>query len=673
MTTTATTLKGQPLDKQALESLLRRRLFYTPSFEIYGGVSGLYDYGPPGCALQANIVDVWRKHFILEEDMLEVDCTVLTPHEVLKTSGHVDKFADWMCKDPKNGEIFRADHFVEEILEQRLRGDKEARGQKPAESAEEDPDNNKTNKKKKKALKGKAAEAVRLDDAVVQAYEATLAQIDNYNGEELGALIKQFDLRNPATGLQPEPPVAFNLMFTTQIGPSGGLQGYMRPETAQGQFLNFAKLLEFNMQSMPFASASIGKSYRNEISPRAGLLRVREFLMAEIEHFVDPEGGKKHHRFHEVEQEELVLLDRHTQLAGKTTPRTLTIGQAVRDGIVDNETLGYFLARIHLFLEKIGVDQTKIRFRQHMANEMAHYAADCWDAELLTSSGWVECVGCADRSAYDLTVHAKKTGAPLLVRQRLDTPKVIEEWTVEIDKKKFGPRFKKDAKAVETALLGLAQPALATLSAALKATGTVSIDVAGLDGGKAELTSDLVTIEWTKRSENVREFTPNVIEPSFGIGRILYSLLEHNYWSRGEEGGDEARGVISFSPAVAPTKVLIVPISSKAEFKPIVRDLSQELRALGVASRVDDSTASIGKRYSRNDELGTPFGLTVDFQTLKDGSVTLRERDSTSQVRASQATILAAIQSLIRGESTWKDVQAKLPAFEAQEVEVAVR
>ena len=98
MSSTATTLKGQPLDKAVLDAMLKRRMFYTPSFEIYGGVSGLYDYGPPGCALQANIIDTWRKHFILEEDMLEVDCTVLTPHEVLKTSGHVDKFADWMCK-----------------------------------------------------------------------------------------------------------------------------------------------------------------------------------------------------------------------------------------------------------------------------------------------------------------------------------------------------------------------------------------------------------------------------------------------------------------------------------------------------------------------------------------------------------------------------------------------
>src|SRR5450432_3838683 len=105
--TSVTTLKGQPLDRPTLDSLLRRRMFYTPSFEAYGGVAGLFDYGPPGCSLQANIVDLWRKHFVLEEEMLELDCTALTPHDVLKTSGHVDKFSDWMCKDSKNGEIIR--------------------------------------------------------------------------------------------------------------------------------------------------------------------------------------------------------------------------------------------------------------------------------------------------------------------------------------------------------------------------------------------------------------------------------------------------------------------------------------------------------------------------------------------------------------------------------------
>ncbi|KJK77634.1 hypothetical protein H634G_07373 [Metarhizium anisopliae BRIP 53293] len=662
MTTTATTLKGQPLDKPVLDAMLRRRMFYTPSFEIYGGVGGLYDYGPPGCSLQANIVDLWRKHFILEEDMLEVDCTVLTPHDVLKTSGHVDKFADWMCKDPKNGEIMRADHFVEATLEARLNGDKEARGQKVEEK--DDP------KKKKKKAK---SEAVKLDDAVVQEYEEVLARIDNYDGPQLGELIKKYDLKNPATGVLPSDPVSFNLMFQTSIGPSSNLPGYLRPETAQGQFLNFAKLLEFNQSQMPFASASIGKSYRNEISPRAGLLRVREFLMAEIEHFVDPHGGKKHHRFHEVEDVVLLLLDRDTQLSGKTDTKRVTVGEAVKSGLVDNETLGYFLARIHLFLDKIGVDLSKMRFRQHMANEMAHYACDCWDAELLTSSGWVECVGCADRSAYDLSVHAKKTGAPLVVRERLEEPLVIEEWQVDIEKKKFGPLFKKDAKTVETALLATSQEEREKLAKQLKDSGKISLDVAGVGDGKVEVGSDTLKIEFRKRIENTREFTPNVIEPSFGIGRILYSLIEHNFWTRGSDGGDEARGVLSFPPTVAPTKVLIVPLSNNVQFRPIIKKLSQQLRLAGISSRIDDSSASIGKRYSRNDELGTPLGITVDFQTLQDDTITLRDRDSTAQVRAEESKILDAIKALVDGSKNWEKVASELPKFEGQEVEVAVR
>lgn len=665
MTTTATTLKGQPLDRSTLDSLLRRRMFYTPAFEIYGGVAGLYDYGPPGCSLQANIIDVWRKHFVLEEDMLEVDCSVLTPHEVLKTSGHVDKFADWMCKDPKNGEIIRADHFVEEILENRLKGDKEARGQK-VEEKEEDP------KKKKRKAKG-AQEAIKLDDAVVKEYEEVLAKIDNYNGEELGELIKKYDLKNPASGVQPLPPVAFNLMFQTAIGPSGNLAGYLRPETAQGQFLNFSKLLDFNQGQMPFASASIGRSYRNEISPRAGLLRVREFLMAEIEHFVDPQGGKKHPRFQEVKDIELVLLNRKTQLAGQTKVEKVSIGQAVANGTVDNETLGYFLARIHLFLEKIGVDQSKIRFRQHMANEMAHYAADCWDAELLTSYGWVECVGCADRSAYDLSVHAKRTGAPLIVREQRAEPLVVEEWEVELNKKKFGPHFKKDGKTVEAAVLATTQDQREALAKDLSEKGSIIIDVPGVGDGKVEIPKELITIERRTRVEHVREYTPNVIEPSFGIGRILYALMEHNFWTRASEGGDEARGVLSFPPTVAPTKVLIVPLSSNEKFRPICYKLSQKLRKIGISNRIDDSSATIGKRYSRNDELGTPLGITVDFQTVQDSTITLRDRDSTKQVRADEDKIIAAIQSVVDGYKQWKDIEAELPIFEGQEVDIVTR
>ncbi|KAL4805994.1 hypothetical protein BDV18DRAFT_152599 [Aspergillus unguis] len=651
---TLNTKAGQAVDRAVLDSMLRRRLFYTPSFEIYGGVSGLYDYGPPGCAVLNNIVETWRKHFVLEEDMLEVDCTMLTPEEVLKTSGHVDKFADWMCKDPKTGEIFRADHLVEEVLEARLKGDKEARGQKVEVDAEKEA------KKKKKAK----SEAVKLDDAVVKEYEETLAQIDNFGGPELEQIIAKFDIRNPVTGGNVLPPVAFNLMFQTSIGPSSNMPGYLRPETAQGQFLNFQKLLDFNQNAMPFASASIGKSFRNEISPRAGLLRVREFLMAEIEHFVDPEGGKKHSRFEEVKDIELTLLNRDVQLAGSTKTEKVTVGKAVESGLVDNETLGYFLARIQLFLLKIGVDPSKLRFRQHMANEMAHYACDCWDAELQTSYGWIECVGCADRSAYDLNVHKNKTGAPLVVRETRAEPLKVEEWQIDLDKKKFGPRFKKDGKTVEAAINALSQEFREKLALDLEQKGKVEVDVEGVASGKVELEKDIIQIEKRTRVENVREYTPNVIEPSFGIGRILYSLMEHSYYYR---EGDEARGVLSFPPVIAPTKVLLVPLSSNPAFRPLIKQLTTKLRRLGVSSRVDDSSASIGKRYARNDELGTPFGVTVDFQSVKDSTITLRDRDSTKQVRASEEEILQALKSLVEGEETWEDVRKRLPEFTGQE------
>lgn len=465
--------------------------------------------------------------------MLEVDCTQITPAAVFKTSGHVDKFADWMCKDPKSGEIFRADHLVEQVLEARLKGDKEARGQTV------DIDEAKDAKKKKKKVKD--VQAVQLDDAVVKEYEETLARIDNYGGEELGQLIKKFDIKSPETGVDLEPPRAFNLMFQVTIGPGASQpNGYLRPETAQGQFLNFQRLLEFNQQSMPFASASIGKSFRNEISPRSGLLRVREFLMAEIEHFVDPESGKRHPRFAEVKDTKMTLLNRNVQLEGSTKAEELTIGEAVASKLVDNETLGYFLARIQMFLLRLGVDYTKLRFRQHMANEMAHYAADCWDAELHTSFGWIECVGCADRSAYDLTVHRNKTGAALFVRETRAEPLRIEEYQVDIDKKRFGPKFKKDAKAVEQAVEALGQEMREKMSLELEKEGKMSIDVPELGNGKVELEKDLVKIEKRTRIEHVREYTPNVIEPSFGIGRILYSLMEHVYWSR---PGDDARGV----------------------------------------------------------------------------------------------------------------------------------
>ncbi|KAG6874618.1 Glycine--tRNA ligase 1, mitochondrial, partial [Termitomyces sp. T32_za158] len=176
-------------------------------------------------------------------------------------------------------------------------------------------------------------------------------------------------------------------MFTSSIGPTGQHPGYLRPETAQGHFLNFSRLLDFNNGRVPFASAQVGRSFRNEISPRAGLLRVREFTMAEIEHYVDPED-KSHSRFAEVSSQVVTLLNRKVQESGSNQTVQMTIGDAVASGVIANETLGYFVARIYHFLVKIGINPERLRFRQHMGNEMAHYATDCWDAEIHNSTGW---------------------------------------------------------------------------------------------------------------------------------------------------------------------------------------------------------------------------------------------------------------------------------------------
>lgn len=325
---------------------MKRRFFYDQSFAIYGGVNGLYDYGPMGCAMKANLINEWRRFFILEEQMLEIDCSMLTPSPVLVASGHVARFSDFMVKDVKTGDCFRADHLIEAHLEKLL-----------------------TDKK----LTAEAKSEI----------DSYLRQVDNMTANEMNEVILKYKMKSPVTNNDLTEPVAFNLMFATSIGPTGLIKGFLRPETAQGMFVNFKRLLEFNQGKLPFAAAQIGNSFRNEISPRSGLLRVREFTMAEIEHFVDP-NDKAHPKFSDIENVEVTLYSANNQVSGES-PKTVKIGDAVRSKLINNETLGYFIARIFLFMTKCGINKEKLRFRQHMSNEMAHYACDCWDAECHTS------------------------------------------------------------------------------------------------------------------------------------------------------------------------------------------------------------------------------------------------------------------------------------------------
>ncbi|KAG2004552.1 glycyl-tRNA synthetase [Coprinopsis cinerea AmutBmut pab1-1] len=404
---TAVNKSAHPFDKAKFETLLNRRFFYAPAFEIYGGVAGLYDYGPSGSALQANIISEWRKHFVVHDGMFELDTTILTPAAVLETSGHVAQFTDWVVKDAKSGAVLRAKDLIKEVLETRLAD--------PVNFREGFPFN-------KAFLKlggkdGSADTARGLDDNMAQEYEGVLRELDSYGEQELADILKKHRIRNPDTDNAVGSPEPFDLMFKTSIGSTGQQRVYLRPETAQGQFLHFNRLLELNNGRLPFASALVGRVFHNEISPRGGLLRVREFTAAEIEHYMDPDD-KSHPGFMEVKNVQIAVLDRHMQEVGLQEAKRPSVGEAVCSGLVANEALGYFMARIWQFLVNIGIDSDRLRFRQRMGSNTAHYAVDNWDVEIHNSvTGWILCGGCADRAAYDLDLHSAKTGTPLVARQ----------------------------------------------------------------------------------------------------------------------------------------------------------------------------------------------------------------------------------------------------------------
>lgn len=317
--------------------------------------------------------------------------------------------------------------------------------------------------------------------------------------------------------------------------------------------------------------------------------------------------------------------------------------------MVENETLGYFMARVHQFLLNIGINKDKFRFRQHLKNEMAHYATDCWDGEILTSYGWIECVGCADRAAFDLTVHSKKTGRSLTVKQKLDTPKERTEWVVEVNKKFFGSKFKQKAKLIESVLSKFSQDELIRRHEELEKNGEFTCQV---NGQIVKLDSSLVTIKMKTTLQHIREYIPNVIEPSFGLGRIIYCIFDHCFQVRVDS---ESRGFFSFPLQIAPIKVFVTTISNNDGFPAILKRISQALRKREIYFKIDDSNTSIGKKYARNDELGTPFGITIDFETIKDQTVTLRERNSMRQVRGTITDVISTIDKMLHNpdESDW--------------------
>ncbi|KAK1570438.1 hypothetical protein Q3G72_001859 [Acer saccharum] len=432
--------------RQAVANTLERRLFYIPSFKIHRGVAGLYDYGPPGCAVKSNVLSFWRQHFVLEEKMLEVDCSCVTPEVVLKASGHVDKFTDLMVKDEKTGTCYRADHLLKDFCKDKLEKDLSISTEKAAE------------------------------------LKKVLATLDDFSAEELGAKIKEYGIIAPDTKNPLSDPYPFNLMFQTSIGPSGLIPGYVRPETAQGIFVNFKYLYYYNRNKLPFAAAQIGQAFRNEISPRQGLLRVREFTLAEIEHFVDPED-KSHPKFSKVANLEILMFPREDQMSGQSA-RNIPLGEAVSKGIVNNQTLGYFIGRVYLFLTRL------------------------------------------DRSAFDLKAHTDKSGVALVAlvaQEKFSEPREVEELVILPMKKELGLAFRGNQKNVVEALEAMNEKEAMDMKAELESKGEVEFYVCTL-GKNVCIKKNMLSISKEKKKNQKFEKVAEDISESLTVAGISHQI-----------------------------------------------------------------------------------------------------------------------------------------------------
>ncbi len=438
----------------AVVSLSKRRGFVFPSGEIYGGTRSAWDYGPLGVELKENIKRQWWRSVVQgRDDVVGLDSSVILPRQVWVASGHLDVFNDPLTECKNCHRRFRSDHLIE---------DYEAKhGKQPA------------------------------------------------NGLE--------DLACPVCGTRGEwtEPRDFNMMLKTYLGPIEDESGlhYLRPETAQGIFINFANVMSSSRKKPPFGIGQVGKSFRNEITPGNFIFRTREFEQMELQFFVEPGTDAQWHEY---------WINERTQ-----------------------------------WYHDLGIDPKNIRHREHSAEERSHYAARTVDLEYrfqFASSEWGELEGVANRTDYDLKTHTEHSG----------------------------------------------------------------VDLSYFDQTKNE------------------RWIPYVIEPSAGLTRSLMAFLCEAYAedeAPNTKGGVDKRTVLRLDPRLAPVKAAVLPLSRNEKLSPTARNLAADLRKNW---NVDfDDAGAIGRRYRRHDEIGTPLCITVDFDTLDDQAVTVRDRDTMQQERVS--------------------------------------
>jgi len=492
---------------EAILNLCKRRGFVFASSDIYGGLNGFFDYGPLGVELKNNIKQAWWQDFVhRRDDIVGLDSSIIHHPSTWKASGHIDNFTDPLvdCKESKMR--YRADQLF--FAQVRVAGEvlgyvsvlEDEGMQAKAEEAAHD-------------LKRKLARQGTLEPIVLRDFtEATPEEI---------SLVP-----SPATGKPGSltPPRSFNMMFQTYVGAlqDASATAYLRPETAQGIFINFKNVVDTGRVRVPFGIAQIGKAFRNEINPRNFIFRSREFEQMEIEYFISPSAD----------------------------------WQEAHRGWIDC-CLAWF--------ESIGIPRAKLSLHEHPKEKLSHYSKGTTDILFEFPFGVQELQGVAARGDFDLTQHSAASG------QRLD-------WFDEATKERY---------------------------------------------------------------------IPHVIEPSVGVDRVFLALLTTAYHEDEVEG--EKRAVLRLPARVAPYKAAVFPLlKNKPELVERARALHRRLsRRFNVFY---DEAGAIGRRYRRQDEIGTPYGITVDFDTLeKDAGVTVRDRDTLEQIRMSEDDLLRFLDEKVNG------------------------
>jgi len=360
------------------------------------------------------------------------------------------------------------------------------------------------------------------------------------------------------------------------------------------------------------------------------MIRQREFNMAELEYFIDPNVDATHDlsKWNGIDFQ--LIPDPEN---GEQKTINLDIGTALTKNIVRHPTVAMFMAETFDFLTNIGADPAKIRFRQHESDEMAHYASDCWDLEMHGSYGWIECVGIAHRGCYDLGAHEEATGTKELRAWRdFDEPIEVDKEVVSAIGSVVGPAFRQQAGQVTEALSKLETiPTTSPFELTLNDGNVVTID---------DSMVEIVRIQETIRGE---WFLPHVVEPAFGLDRIIWHLLDHGYEMTSKEG--EEYLILHLSESVAPYEVVVLPLFEKDGMEEIGKELQSKLLEINGIGAYYDGTRSIGRRYARADEIGVPWAVTVDYESLEDGTVTVRRRDDQSQIRISTDDLIRHLQN----------------------------